>query len=70
MRLLAPAAWSAGAVVVLVLLVARLLLALGAFYLALVDLVYFFGLILDYGNAGASLEAIVSALNREHRSRG
>lgn len=33
----------------LVRVVASVLLALGTFYLALVDLAYFFGLILDYG---------------------
>ncbi len=36
----------------LIAVVASLLLAAGAFYLALVDLVYFFGLILDYGSLG------------------
>ncbi|QIN81345.1 YqhA family protein [Rubrobacter tropicus] len=36
----------------LVAVVAGVLLALGTFYLALVDLVYFFGLVLDYGDLG------------------
>lgn len=40
--------------VMLVAVVASLLLAFGTFYLALVDLVYFFGLVLDYGGAGAA----------------
>ena len=39
----------------LVGVVASVLLALGTFYLALVDLVYFFGLILDYGDLGAGV---------------
>ena len=39
----------------LVAVVASLLLALGTFYLALVDLAYFFGLILDYGDLGAGV---------------
>lgn len=42
-----------------VAVVASVVLALGAFYLALVDLVYFFGLILDYGGqSGAEREAL------------
>ena len=41
----------------LVSVVAGVLLALGTFYLALVDLVYFFGLILDYGALGAGAQA-------------
>ena len=43
----------------LVGVVARLLLALGTFYLALVDLVYFFRPVLDYGaqTSGAGVEA-------------
>ena len=39
----------------LVGVVSSVLLALGTFYLALVDLVYFFGLILDYGDLGAGV---------------
>lgn len=39
----------------LVGVVASVLLALGTFYLALVDLVYFFGLVLDYGDLGAGV---------------
>ncbi len=41
----------------LVAVVAGVLLALGTFYLALVDLVYFFGLILDYGAFGPGGQA-------------
>lgn len=39
----------------LVGVVSSVLLAFGTFYLALVDLVYFFGLILDYGDLGAGV---------------
>ena len=35
--------------------VASLLLAAGTFYLALVDLVYFFGLVADYGSLGTGI---------------
>lgn len=41
----------------LVAVVAGVLLALGTFFLALVDLVYFFGLILEYGDLGAGPQA-------------
>jgi uncharacterized membrane protein YqhA len=41
----------------LVAVVASLLLALGTFYLALVDLVYFFGLVMDYGNLDVGVQA-------------
>ena len=39
----------------LVAVVASLLLALGTFYLALVDLAYFFGLVLNYSDLGAGV---------------
>lgn len=45
--------------VMLVAVVSSLLLAFGTFYLALVDLVYFFGLVADYAGFGGSAEARV-----------